>query len=123
MKYLIASLFIIPGVINFAPIVGALSNERLSRLYLITDIPSDIALLLRHRAFLFGIVGAFIIYSAFQSNLRPYATLAGLVSMISYVVLVFTLKTSNPNLINVAWIDVVAIIVLTLGYLLHLRFN
>ena len=123
MNYLIASLFVIPGLINFAPIIGALSNEHLSKLYLVTDISPDIALLLRHRAFLFGIVGAFILYSAFQINLRTYATIAGLISMVSFVVLVFALKTSNPSLIKVAWIDIVAIIILIAGYLLHIRFN
>ena len=123
MNYLIASLFVIPGLINFAPIIGALSNEHLSKLYLVTDLSPDIALLLRNRAFLFGIVGAFIIYSAFQTNLRPYATVAGLISMVSFVVLVFALKTSNPSLIKVAWIDIIAIIILIAGYLLHIRFN
>ena len=123
MNYLIASLFVIPGLINFAPIIGALSNEHLSKLYLVTDLSPDIALLLRHRAFLFGIVGAFILYSAFQINLRTYATIAGLISMVSFVVLVFALKTSNPSLIKVAWIDIVAIIILIAGYLLHIRFN
>ena len=123
MNYLIASLFVIPGLINFAPIIGALSNEHLSKLYLVTDISPDIALLLRHRAFLFGIVGASIFYSAFQTNLRSYATIAGLISMVSFVVLVFALKTSNPSLIKVAWIDIIAIIILIAGYLLHIRFN
>ena len=121
MKYLVASLFIIPGLINFAPIVGALSNEHISRLYQIENLSPDVALLLRHRAFLFGIIGVFLICSAFQMNLRTPATLAALVSMVSFTVLVFVLETSNPNLIRVAWIDIVATVVLLFGYFLHTR--
>lgn len=123
MKQLIAALFIVPGLINFAPILGALSNEHLAKLYLVDNLNPDVALLLRHRALLFGIVGAFIVYSAFQPHLRPYATIAGLVSMVSFVILVFALNTSNPSLIKVAWIDVGAIIILVVGSLLHFRCN
>lgn len=123
MKQLIAALFIIPGLINFAPILGVLSNEHLAKLYLVNNLNPDIALLLRHRALLFGIVGAFIFYSAFQTHLRTYATIAGLVSMVSFVILVFTLNTSNPSLIKVAWIDVGAIIILIAGYLLHMGWD
>ena len=123
MKQLIAALLIVPGLINFAPILGALSNEHLAKLYLVDNLNPDVALLLRHRALLFGIVGAFIIYSAFQPHLRPYATIAGLVSMVSFVILVFALNTSNPSLIKVAWIDVGAIIILVVGSLLHFRCN
>ena len=56
-------------------------------------------------------------------NLRTPATLAALVSMVSFTVLVFVLETSNPNLIRVAWIDIVATVVLLFGYFLHIRLN
>ena len=123
MKYLVATLFIIPGLINFAPIVGALSNKHIANLYQVKHLSPDIALLLRHRAFLFGIVGALLICSAFQVTIRAHATIAALVSMVSFIILVFAMETSNPSLIKIAWIDVVATIVLLLGFFLHTRLN
>ena len=123
MKYLISLLFFVPGLINFTPIIGSISKERLSRLYEIENLSSDLELLLRHRAFLFGIVGALIITAAFQTAIRLHAFIAGSVSMVSFVVLVFSLKTSNPSLAKVAWIDVFAIVLLVMAYLLHVRYS
>lgn len=123
MNYVIAVLFLIPGLINFIPIIGSVSSDQLSRLYQIENISTDVELLLRHRAFLFGIVGLLIMVSAFQPVIRTHATLAGLVSMVSFIVLVMMLNISNPSLVRIAWIDVFAIVCLSAGYLLHLRYT
>ncbi|MDA1075725.1 MAG: phosphopantetheine adenylyltransferase [Proteobacteria bacterium] len=120
MSYLISVLFIIAGLINFAPLIGARSNEQLTKLYQIDILDQNVGVLLRHRAFLFGIVGAIIILAAFLPALRLTATIAGLISMVSYIVLVFAMRTSNPNLVRVAWIDVFATFALLLGFALHL---
>ena len=121
MKILATIFFLIPGVINFAPVVGALSAKQLTRLYQIDNLSQDLELLLRHRAFLFGIIGTFIIISAFQPNLRIHATIAGLVSMVSFIVLAFTLNIDNPSLVKIVWVDVFAIVVLLVGFTLHIR--
>jgi len=123
MKYLISALFFIPGVINFIPIIGVISNHKLSQLYQIDGLDGDLALLLRHRAILFGIVGSVIMLASFQPPIRGHATIAGLVSMVSFVVLVFALKTSNPSLVKVAWVDVGATVLLVTGCVLHYRYQ
>ena len=120
MSYLTSLLFLIAGAINFIPISGAVSGEQLDKLYQIGVVSPDVGLLLRHRAFLFGIVGSIIIVAAFVPSLRLVATISGLVSMVSFIVFVFATKNSNPNLIQIAWIDVGATLVLLLGFAVHL---
>ena len=120
MDHLISLLFLVAGAINLAPLSGALSSKRLQGLYRIGPISSDVELLLRHRAFLLGIVGSVIVFAAFLPDIRLVATISGLVSMISFIVLVLVLKSGNPQLIRVAWIDVAATLILLLGLVLHL---
>ncbi len=122
MRYLIIILFLVPGIFNFIPVVGVISNQQLSRLYQVSSLSVDLALLLRHRALLFGIVGGYMIYAAFQESLRNHAAVMGLVSMVSFIVLVFMLKTSNPSLVRLAYIDAVLTLMLLSGYVLHLRY-
>lgn len=120
MNYIISILFVIAGLINFAPISGVLSGEQLDKLYQIGAIHPDIELLMRHRAILFGMVGSVICIAAFVPSLRMLATFAGLASMLSFVVLVFATQSSNSNLIQIAWIDIAATVVLLFGFGLHM---
>ncbi len=120
MNSFIASLFLVAGIVNFAPLIGVSSVEQLGKLYQIDILNRDVALLLRHRAVLFGIVGTLIIGAAFLPHLRTAAAIAGLVSMMSFIVLVLFLKTSNSSLMQIAWVDVFAIVALLLGFILHI---
>ena len=119
MKYVIALLFLFPALINLLPVVGMLSEAWLVRLYQIEIDQPDVALLLRHRALLFGIVAGFLIAAAALPELRLAATLAGLASMVSFIVFALMYETGNASLVRVAWIDVVASVSLVLGYALH----
>jgi len=120
MNYFIGSLFFVAGIIKFIPLVGVWSSERLSKLYQLEILNQDIALLLRHRAILFGIVGTIIICAAFIARLRFTAGIAGLVSALSFIVLVFALGATNPSLIQIAWVDVFVSILLLLALTLHI---
>lgn len=119
MNYFIASLFLITGIVNFAPIVGVISVEQLNRGYNIALNNADVILLMRHRAILFGVVGGLILTAAFVHSLRAPATIVGLISMLAFVVLVVSQNTENTILLKIVWIDVVASITLILGYGLH----
>ncbi len=81
MRYLVPVLFCVAAVVNLLPVTGAISNTLLSRAYQIEALHPDVSLLLRHRAILFGIIGALLVYAAFTPSIRGFATLAGLVSM------------------------------------------
>lgn len=117
-KHIVTALFVIVGLINFAPLMGVIGGERLSSMYGVSITSPDLIVLMRHRAVLFGIVGAFIILAAFKPELRTAASLFGYISMISYVVLVLTDRAVNANLDRVMQIDVIAIILLTVAVVL-----
>ena len=76
---------IIAGIINIVPVTGVLSAARLAQAYGVDVSSPDIEILLRHRAVLFGLLGAFIIYSAFKKELQRLAIGAGLISMAAFI--------------------------------------
>lgn len=108
MQKIIGGILILVGLINFFPAVGLLSAEMLSVLYKV-DIPNnDIHILLRHRAILFGLLGAFIIYSAFKPELQWWAVVVGLVSMLSFIVLAFLIGDYGSGVRKVVVADAIA---------------
>ncbi len=120
MNYLITGGYVIAGLINFAPVLGVLSNARVKALYAVEFANADFALLLRHRAVLLGIIGALLLAAAAAPALRTSAGLAGLASMVSYIVLMWMLGINNENLLRVMWADVFAVVVLAAAFALHL---
>ena len=59
---------------------------------------------------------AFIVLAAFRTQWRPAATLAGLVSMISFAALALPIEAHNEAMQRVIWIDVGAIVLLVIAY-------
>ena len=108
MGKIITAILILVGLINFYPLVGVVSAGMLSNLYNI-DVPSnDINILLRHRAIFFGLLGAFIIYSAFEPELQSAAVIIGLISMLSFVALAFVVGDYGAGIRKVVVADVIA---------------
>lgn len=116
MRFVVIALFLATGIVNLLPVIGVASDAQLTRLYRVDAFDADVALLLRHRAVLFGIVGGLLCAAAFVPALRGAATLAGLASMVSFCVLVLLLEPTNASLIRIAWIDVVASVALLAAY-------
>lgn len=108
MKALVPALLLGAAVVNLAPVVGVLSNERLRSLYGVAVDDANLALLLRHRAVLFAIVGILLAVSAFAPSLRRLAIAAGLLSMVSFVAIAAIVGGINPQLQRVVRVDVVA---------------
>ena len=121
MKFVLPALFVVVGVINLLPVAGVFSDGTVQRLYQLDTLSHDVNLLLRHRAFLFSIVGLALIGAAFLPQFRGVAGLAGVASMASYVVLFFLLKPDNAALARVTYIDIVALALLALAMTLHFR--
>ena len=114
------SLFI-AGFINLLPSLLAFLPDKISKSYGI-EIPSaNYELLLRHRAILFGIIGGFMIFSAIFKKHFEIATTAGLISMISFILLFFLIgKDINSELKKVMIVDIVATVILCIGLVLFL---
>jgi hypothetical protein len=83
----VSVLLLVAAVIHLLPLAGLFSAENLQRLYGVTAADTDMLILLRHRAVLFGLLGALILLSLFFSQWRGLAIGAGLVSAVSFVLI------------------------------------
>lgn len=102
----------IAGLINLLPVMGFMSNTRLTALYGIEVEAADLSLLLRHRAVMLGVIGSLLIVCAWRKNLRVAATTSAMVSMLSYIALAFSVGVVNEQLLRVVWVDIGAVVVL-----------
>lgn len=111
---------LIAGIINVIPSLIAFSPSRITASYGIVIPDANFELLLRHRAVLFGIVGGLMIYSAITKTYYDLATLVGMISMVSFLLLYFTIDDEiNAALAAVMKIDAFAILLLLIGFLLY----
>jgi len=106
---------IIVGLINFIPTIAIISAQKLEAAYSIKLISNDLIILLRHRALLFGILGGFILYSVKATYYQGAAMIMAGISMLGYVVLMFTVGGYNEALYKILIIDVVGIVILSLA--------
>lgn len=105
-------MLVISAIIHLLPIAGVLGSERLSILYGLSFDDPNLAILMRHRAVLFGLLGCFLIYAAFQPQLQPLAFIAGLISVISFLWLAWSIGDYNALVKRVVVADVVALVCL-----------
>ena len=115
MRYLVSIMFIIVSIIHLLPVTGALGNLQLERLYGLIVTDSNLSILMRHRAVLFGIVGVLLLYAAFRPQFQPLAFVVGFTSVVSFLFLAWTSETYNQNLARVVTADVVALICLVVA--------
>ena len=115
MRYLVSAMLVIVGIIHLLPLSGVLGAERLSALYGISVAEPNLALLLRHRAVLFGMLGVFLVLSAFRPSLQPIAFVGGLISVLSFLVLAWPVGGFNAEVSRVFYVDVAALVCLCVG--------
>jgi hypothetical protein len=113
-----ASLFAV-GVIHLLPLSGVLGAERLTVLYGIDFSDANLSILMRHRAVLFGLLGAFMIVASFKPSLRTTALVAGVVSVASFIAIAGLHDHYNDAIRRVVNVDWFALAVLTAGALAH----
>ena len=118
LEYIITFLLIIIAIIHLLPISGFFSSERLSTLYGIEIASTELEILMRHRAILFGLLGAFLAYAAFISSLQPLAFIAAFVSIASFFYLAFKVREYNGAIRRVVIADVVAAVCLLAAIIL-----
>ena len=112
MAKIYTGVIALAALVNLAPLVGVASARRLQALYGIPFADPNLVVLMRHRAVLFGIVGALLLVSVFHLPTRPAAVTAGLVSMVSFVLLVFLVGDANAEIRRVMMVDVIASLLL-----------
>jgi hypothetical protein len=118
---LLAILFLVPGIIHLLPLSGLMGAEALTRLYGLDFGDPNLEILMRHRAVLFGMVGALLVAAAFHARLRGAALAAGLVSVLSFLALAAGVGGYGAALQRVVVADLVALACLLLAVGLHRR--
>jgi hypothetical protein len=120
MEWIYRASLLITGLINILPSILAFIPSKFSKSYGIDVTDANLELLLRHRATFFGLIGGLLIFSAISKKLYEVSTFAGFFSMLSFVVLYFVIgKEMNAELKKVMQIDVAAIILLFIGFIIY----
>ena len=109
MSITISILLLIVGVINFLPVIGVLSADKLSGAYSIELIGNDIIILMRHRALLFGLIGGFLLFSVFKPSYQIAAMVMAAISMLGFLYFVWAAGDYNALISRIAIIDLVGV--------------
>jgi hypothetical protein len=120
MRHLVSLGLILAGIIHLLPLSGVLGAERLAALYGFPLGDPNLLILMRHRAVLFGLLGLFLVVSAFRPALQPAAFVAGMVSVVSFLVLAWSVGGYNAQVHRVVVADLVALVALVVGGLAYL---
>lgn len=115
MRQLISAMLVIVAVIHLLPLSGVLGSARLTALYGIPFDEPNLAILMRHRAVLFGLLGAFLLYAAFRPAFQPVAFLAGFASIVSFLYLAWSVGGYNALVGRVFTADLVALACLVIA--------
>jgi len=115
MHYIIIGGFLIAALINLLPVTGIIGAAQLEKAYGVQLSGADLAILLRHRAVLFGIVGGLLATAAFMPSLRVVAFSAGMLSMVSFLIFQALEGGGNGALVRVAYVDYVGIAALAIA--------
>lgn len=116
MQILIKAVLIITGIIHLMPLSGVLGIPQLQKLYGVPIDEGGVDLLMRHRAVLFGIIGAFFLFAAFSPKYQLVAVIAALISVSSFIALKLLSGPQNSEIMRVYYFDV-ALLVPLLGAL------
>jgi hypothetical protein len=120
MPDVVPPLLVMVAVIHLLPAVGVGGRAPLERLYGIAVDEPNLLLLMRHRAVLFGLLGAFLLAAAFDRRLHLAGLVAGLASVGSFLVLAGRTGDMNGHVRRVCLVDAVAAACLLAGLVVHL---
>lgn len=115
----IALALVIAGAIHLMPLPGVLGAAWLARLYAVDAGDAGLVLLLRHRAVLFGLLGALLVGAAWLPQWRALAIGAGLVSTVAFLALSGDPRALSAALVKVWRADVAALACLIAAALLE----
>ncbi|MEO0368088.1 MAG: phosphopantetheine adenylyltransferase [Pseudomonadota bacterium] len=112
-------LLFLVGLINFMPVIGVLSLDKINQAYGLNIVDDNLQILLRHRALLFGLIGGFVIYSVFQPQYQIAAIVLAAISMVGFLYFSWSVGGSSQALIKIAQIDLIGIVLLIAAIVLR----
>lgn len=120
MNYVTVAGLLVAAAIHLLPVSGVAGAGTLSRLYGIDVADPNTAILLQHRALMFGILGALMLAAIPWPSLRLAALLVGLASAASFMVVALGVGGYNDAIRRVVVADGVATVSLALALVAHL---
>ena len=115
MRYLVSAMLVVVAIIHLMPLSGVLGSERLAALYGLDFAEPNLALLMRHRAVLFGLLGCFLLVAAFKPEWQVLAFVVGFASMASFLYLAWSGGGYNAQVARVVTADLVALACLVIA--------
>ena len=109
VRRVIQAFLLVAGLIHFLPVVGVLGTNRLTSMYALSFTDPNLAILMRHRAVMLGLLGGFVLYAVFRPEMRGAAIALGAVSLGSIVVLAWSTGGYNEPLARVILADSIAV--------------
>ena len=109
MRHFISAMLVIAGIIHLLPLSGVISAERLAALYGGSFADPNLAIVMRHRAVLFGLLGLYLVVAAFVPAMQPVAFVAGLVSVTSFLWLAWAVGGYNAQMARIVAADLIAL--------------
>jgi hypothetical protein len=120
MRFILPIMLLVVGIIHILPLSGVLSAARLFELYGMTFDDPNLEILMRHRAVLFGLLGIFLICSAFMPSLQLPALIAGFLSVVSFLYLSYTVGGYNEQVNRIVIADKAAFVCLVVALVSYL---
>lgn len=120
MKYVSIVALLVAGIIHLLPVPGVMGVSTLARLYGIEANDPNAAILLQHRALLFGVLGVLMLSAIVLPWLRVTALTVALFSAASFIVVAMAVGGYNPAIGRVVVADVVASVLLAAGLVAEL---
>ena len=121
MKVIVSGILIAVSLIHLAPAIGVLGGRWLTSLYGLEFADPNLQILMRHRAVLFGLLGLFLLAAAFRPEWQLLAIIAALVSLVSFILLVWQGGLHNEQLARLLQIDAVAVVGLVIALVVYTR--
>jgi hypothetical protein len=115
VKWIVPTMLVLVALIHLPPVLGLLGVAKMESAYGVGIAGPDLAVLMRHRALMFGLLGAFMLVAVFVPALQPWALGLALLSAGGFVLLAWTTPGHNANLARVAWADVAAVLFALVG--------
>jgi hypothetical protein len=121
MKKVCSILLVAAGILNLVPVIGALSAEQLTSMYGIVIDSPDLETLMRHRAVMLGLTGAFLLLAAFRPPLQIAAASIGLASMSSFVLIARLVGENGDAIDNVMMADIAGSVAAAIALVIAIR--
>ena len=120
MKYVSIVALLVAGIIHLLPVPGVMGVSTLARLYGIQVNDPNTAVLLQHRALLFGVLGVLMLSAIALPWLRVTALAVALFSAASFIAVAVAVGGYNPAIGRVVVADIVASVLLAAGLVAEL---